>query len=73
MIESSKVKIRKPELKFYLLACQRANVQPQEVVFLDDLGINLKPAKKLGMKTIKVSKAEDALKELQSFLTFPIL
>ena len=73
MIESSKVKIRKPELKFYLLACQRANVQPQEVVFLDDLGINLKPAKKLGMKTIKVSKAEDALKELQSFLTFSIL
>ena len=73
IVESSKVKIRKPELKFYLLACQRANVQPQEVVFLDDLGINLKPAKKLGMKTIKVSKAEDALKELQSFLTFPIL
>lgn len=73
MVESSKVKIRKPEPEFYLLACQRANVQPQEVVFLDDLGINLKPAKKLGMKTIKVSKAEDALKELQSFLTFPIL
>jgi putative hydrolase of the HAD superfamily len=73
IVESSKVKIRKPEPEFYLLACQRANVQPQEVVFLDDLGINLKPAKKLGMKTIKVSKAEDALKELQSFLTFPIL
>ena len=73
MIESSKVKIRKPEPEFYLLACQRAKVEPQEVVFLDDLGINLKPAKKLGMKTIKVSKAEDALKELQSFLTFPIL
>ena len=73
MVESSKVKIRKPEPEFYLLACQRANVQPQEVVFLDDLGINLKPARKLGMKTIKVSKAKDALKELQSFLTFPIL
>ena len=73
MVESSKVKIRKPEPEFYLLACQRANVQPQEAVFLDDLGINLKPARKLGMKTIKVSKVKDALKELQSFLTFPIL
>ena len=43
------------------------------MVFLDDLGINLKPAKALGMKTIKVVKADDALKDLQNLLGFSIL
>ena len=47
-------------------------MNPNEVIFLDDLGINLKPAKVLGMRTIKVVKAEDALKDLQDLLDFPI-
>ena len=73
VFESSKENVRKPDPKFYQLACERGKVNPNEVIFLDDLGINLKPAKALGMKTIKVVKAEDALKDLQDLLDFPII
>ena len=73
VFESSKENVRKPDPKFYQLACRRGKVNPNEVIFLDDLGINLKPAKALGMKTIKVVKADDALKELQDLLDFPIM
>lgn len=73
VFESSKENVRKPDPKFYQLACERGKVNPNEVIFLDDLGINLKPAKALGMKTIKVVKAEDALRDLQDLLDFPII
>jgi len=73
VFESSKENVRKPDPKFYQLACKRGKVNPNEVIFLDDLGINLKPAKALGMKTIKVAKAEDALQDLQDLLDFPII
>ncbi len=73
VFESSKENVRKPDPNFYKLACQRGNVKPNEVIFLDDLGINLKPAKALGMKTIKVVKADKALQELQYLLDFPII
>ena len=73
VFESSKENVRKPDPKFYQLACKRGKVNPNEVIFLDDLGINLKPAKALGMKTIKVARADDALKDLQDLLDFPII
>ena len=73
VFESSKENVRKPDPKFYQLACERGKVNPNEVIFLDDLGINLKPAKALGMKTIKVVRAKDALKDLQDLLDFPII
>ncbi len=73
IFESSKENVRKPDPKFYTLACEKGKVSPDEVVFLDDLGINLKPAKALGMKTIKVVKADDALKDLQNLIGFSIL
>jgi len=73
VFESSKENVRKPDPRFYQLACKRGKVSPNEVVFLDDLGINLKPAKALGMKTIKVVKTEDALRDLQDLLDFPII
>ena len=73
VFESSKENVRKPDPRFYQLACKRGKVSPNEVVFLDDLGINLKPAKALGMRTIKVVKAENALKDLQDLLDFPII
>ena len=72
VFESSKENVRKPDPKFYQLACERGKVNPNEVIFLDDLGINLKPAKALGMKTIKVVRSEDALEDLQDLLDFPI-
>lgn len=72
VIESSKVNVRKPDPDFYLLACKKAKINPDEAIFLDDLGINLKPAKELGMKTIKVIDPDVALDELQSLLDFKL-
>ena len=68
IIESSKIGVRKPEPKFYQLACAAINVEPSECVFLDDLGVNLKPAAAMGMTTIKVTSAQQALDELSSIL-----
>ena len=73
VIESSKENVRKPDPRFYLLACERASIEPAEAIFLDDLGINLKPARELGMTTIKVIEPDIALKELESYLPFKIL
>ena len=68
VIESSKVGVRKPEVRFYEIACDTVGVQPHECVFLDDLGINLKPAKAMGMTTIKVTDPAAAIAELTSVL-----
>jgi putative hydrolase of the HAD superfamily len=64
VVESSKEGIRKPNPAFYLKACALLDVEPREAVFLDDLGINLKPAKALGMTTIKVVSEAQALEDL---------
>lgn len=72
VIESSKVGVRKPEPAFYDLACETLGIQPDEAVYLDDLGINLKPARALGMRTIKVLDAQQALAELENLLGHPI-
>ena len=72
VFESSKENVRKPDPDFYLRACERGNVDPTDVVFLDDLGINLKPARELGMKTIKVIQPIDALSELNAYLDINI-
>ncbi len=68
VVESSKVGCRKPEPRFYEIACELVGVEPSECVFLDDLGINLKPAKAMGMTTIKVGDAEPAIAELENVL-----
>lgn len=68
VIESRKVGVRKPEPAFYRIACERAGVAPDEVVFLDDLGINLKPARALGMHTIKVDEPQAAIAALEALL-----
>jgi len=68
VVESSKVGVRKPEPRFYEIACELLGVQPEECVFLDDLGINLKPAAAMGMTTIKVINAEQAIADLNTAL-----
>jgi len=68
LVESSIEGCRKPEEKFYEIACERLNVKPENCVFLDDLGINLKPARDMGMSTIKVVDPEDAIRELYEIL-----
>ncbi len=64
VIESSKIGLRKPDPEIYRLACVEMGVEPQDVVYLDDLGVNLKPAGLMGMKTIKVVSEEQALADL---------
>ena len=68
VVESSKVGIRKPELGFYTRACELLDVEPAACVFLDDLGINLKPAREMGMTTIKVGEPAEAIGELEEVL-----
>ena len=72
VIESSKVGVRKPEPDFYRIACEIMDVPAERVVFLDDLGINLKPARAMGMRTIKVTGPDQALAELEALLDLPL-
>ena len=68
IVESSKIGVRKPEPRFYAVACELLGVQPDECVFLDDLGVNLKPAAAMGMVTIKVSSEDQAIADLSAAL-----
>lgn len=68
VVESSVAGCRKPERRFYEIALERVEVEANEVVFLDDLGVNLKPAREMGMATIKVGDPDVAIRELQELL-----
>jgi putative hydrolase of the HAD superfamily len=68
ILESSKVGIRKPDVRFYQLACEALAIDPTEAVFLDDLGVNLKPARQMGMTTIKVGDPDQALDQLEQVI-----
>ena len=72
VIESSRVGVRKPDPRFYTMACELLEIEPSEAVFLDDLGVNLKPARALGMSTIKVGDPDVALAELEQVVGFPL-
>lgn len=71
VVESSIEGIRKPNPKIYQLTCERLGVAPEKAVFLDDLGINLKPARALGMQTIKVLDEAQAIDELYEITGLP--
>ncbi len=64
IIESSKAGVRKPDPKIYLMMCEALEVKPEACVYLDDLGINCKPAAALGMRAIKVVDVAQTLAEL---------
>ena len=64
VIESSKIGIRKPDPRIYQMACKALDAMPAQCVYLDDLGINCKPAAALGMHAIKVTSGEQALDDL---------
>lgn len=66
LIESSKLGIRKPDPRIYALMCEALDVDPKACVYLDDLGINLKPAREMGMETIKVTSEEQLLSDLEA-------
>ncbi len=72
IVESSRVGVRKPDPAIYRLACDELGVEPDEAVFLDDLGINLKPARAMGMTTIKVADPDEAIADLEGVVGFPL-
>src|SRR5262249_6358295 len=63
-VESAAVGLRKPDPRIYDIVCRELGVAPARAVFLDDIGRNLKPARALGMATIKVDDPGQALREL---------
>ena len=64
IIESSKAGVRKPDPRIYLMMCELLAVEPKACVYLDDLGVNCKPAAQLGMTAIKVTDPDQALADL---------
>jgi putative hydrolase of the HAD superfamily len=66
VIESAKIGIRKPDPRIYQMMCEQLAVKPAACVFLDDLGPNLKPARAMGMTTIKVESGPQAIAELEA-------
>jgi putative hydrolase of the HAD superfamily len=72
IVESSTAGIRKPDPRFYEIALGQLGIEPGEAVFLDDLGVNLKPARQMGMTTIKVTDPDDALAHLEQVVGFPV-
>jgi len=68
VIESSRIGVRKPEMRFFELACEQLGIVASQAVYLDDLGTNLKPARTMGMHTIKVEDPAVAIAELESVL-----
>jgi putative hydrolase of the HAD superfamily len=72
VVESSRAGLRKPDPDFYRMACELLDVDPVQAVFLDDLGVNLKPARAMGMHTIKVADPETALAELEAAVGFAV-
>jgi putative hydrolase of the HAD superfamily len=72
VIESSKVGLRKPDPRIYAMMVEALGVEPKACVYLDDLGINLKPAREMGMTTIKVISGEQALADLEAATGFTL-
>jgi putative hydrolase of the HAD superfamily len=66
VIESSKAGVRKPDPRIYVMMCEALEVDPRACVYLDDLGINLKPARDMGMATIKVTSEAQLLADLSA-------
>jgi putative hydrolase of the HAD superfamily len=66
VIESSKAGVRKPDPRIYAMMCEALSVEPASCVYLDDLGINLKPARDMGMATIKVTSEAQLLTDLSA-------
>ncbi|NJS14697.1 MAG: HAD-IA family hydrolase, partial [Sphingopyxis sp.] len=72
VLESSKVGIRKPDPRIYAMMSERLDAKPASCIYLDDLGINCKPAAAMGMHAIKVASGEQALTDLSAILGFTV-
>jgi putative hydrolase of the HAD superfamily len=72
VVESAVVGLRKPDRRIYEMVCASLDITPPDAVFLDDLGTNLKPARDMGMATIKVGDPRAAVTELAALLDIPL-
>ena len=72
VVESSKLGWRKPDPRIYRHTCDLLGVPPERCIYLDDLGINLKPAREMGMRTIKVGDPDRAITELETMVGIPL-
>jgi putative hydrolase of the HAD superfamily len=72
VFESSRLGWRKPDPRIYRHACDLLGVEPEHCIYLDDLGINLKPARAMGMRTIKVGDPDVAIAELEAMVGIPL-
>ncbi|XP_033126637.1 acyl-CoA dehydrogenase family member 10-like [Anneissia japonica] len=72
IVESCLVGMRKPDPRIYQLCLEKLKVEPEESIFLDDIGRNVNAARSLGIHTIKVDEPGDALAELESLLNLPL-
>ncbi len=72
VVESSKLGLRKPDPAIYRHACGLLGVAPENCIYLDDLGVNLKPARAMGMRTIKVGDPDRAIAELEAMVGMPL-
>ena len=72
VVESSKLGWRKPDPRIYQHTCELLGVMPERCIYLDDLGVNLKPARALGMRTIKVGDPDIAIAELEAMVGIPL-
>jgi putative hydrolase of the HAD superfamily len=72
VVESSKLGWRKPDPRIYRHACDLLGIEPRHCIYLDDLGINLKPARAMGMRTIKVGDPDLAIAELEGMVGIPL-
>ena len=68
IIESTKAGVRKPDPRIYAMMCAALKVAPSQCIYLDDLGINCKPAAAMGMAAIKVTSGDQALQDLGALL-----
>ena len=68
IFESSKIRMRKPEKEIYMYVLEKLSAKPQEIIFIDDLGINLKPARELGIITHKLVNFTETKKFLSDIL-----
>ena len=66
VIESAKIGLRKPDPRIYRMMVETLKVDPKKCVYLDDLGVNLRPAREMGMTTIKVTSGAQAIAELEA-------
>lgn len=70
VIESSKIGLRKPDPQIYAQMCKTLEIDPKACIYIDDLGINLKPARAMGMTTIKALDEQQILDDLAAATGF---